>query len=149
MGKIVEECVRDDEHYLRWIFDPRHVIKDDIKPSFICLRKSEEGVSGQIYERLDSEAEIYKAAKSFQRHREAYWGYAMASAGMIRSVALDGDEVDVLMTESIVPAHAEIRFSIDGDVVIGNTPNSRLSYYFNEIKELLCRRLSKQCVKAI
>lgn len=144
MGKVVDERVRDDEHYLRWIFDPRHVIKDVVKPTFISLRPKEDGVSGQIYERLESEAEIYKAAKSFERPREAYWGYAMASVGEIRSVALAVDEIDVLLTESFVPAHAEIRFEIEGEVIVGNTPNSRLSYYFNEIKDLLCRGLAKR-----
>ena len=143
MGKVVDERVRDDEHYLRWIFDPRHIIKDVVKPSFISLRKDEDGVSGQVYERLESEAEIYKAAKSFERTKEAYWGYAMASVGKIRSVALAGDVIDVLLTESIVPAHAEIRFDIEGDSSVGNTPNPRLTYYFNEIKELLCGGLVK------
>ena len=50
------------------------------------------------------------------------------------------------MTISGVPAHAEIRFVIEGEVIVGNTPNSRLSYYFNEIKELLCSGLSKWMV---
>ena len=144
MGKVVDERVRDEEHYLRWIFDPRHIIKDEVKPLFISLRKDEEGVSGQIYERLESETEIYKAAKGFERVKESYWGYAMASVGKIRSLALDSDKIDVLMTESKVPAHAEIRFVIDGEQIVGNTPNSRLSYYFNEVKELLCGGLSRQ-----
>ena len=146
MGKSVEDRVKDEEHYLRWIYDPRHIIKDIVKPSFISLRPKEDGVSGQIYERLESEAEIYKAAKSFERTNEAYWGFAMASVGEIRSVALAGDEIDVLLTESIVPAHAEIRFVIEGEKIVGNTPNSRLSYYFNEIKALLCGGLSKRMV---
>lgn len=146
MGKVVDERVRDEEHYLRWIFDPRHIIKDEVKPAFISLRKDEAGVSGQIYERLESEAEIYNAAKSFERVKESYWGYAMASVGKIRSLALDRDEIDVLMTISGVPAHAEIRFVIEGETIVGNTPNSRLSYYFNEIKELLCSGLSKRMV---
>ena len=144
MGKIVDERVRDEEHYLRWIYDPRHIVKDVVKPVFISLRPKEDGVSGQIYERLESEAEIYKAAKRFERIEESYWGYAMASVGKIRSLALDSDEIDVLMTISRIPAHAEIRFVIEGEQVVGNTPNSRLSYYFNEIKELLCGGLSKQ-----
>lgn len=144
MGSVVDERVRDEEHYLRWIFDPRHIIKDEIKPLFISLRKDEDGISGQIYERLESETEIYKAAKSFERVKESYWGYAMASVGKIRSLALDSDKIDVLMTESKVPAHAEIRFVIDGEQIVGNTPNSRLSYYFNEVKELLCGGLSRQ-----
>ena len=143
MGKSVEDRVKDEEHYLRWIYDPRHIIKDVVKPSFISLRPKEDGVSGQIYERLESEAEIYKAAKSFERTKEAYWGFAMASVGEIRSLALDSDKIDVLMTESKVPAHAEIRFVIEGEKIVGNTPNSRLSYYFNEIKALLCGGLSK------
>lgn len=146
MGKVVDDRVKDEEHYLRWIYDPRHIIKDVVKPSFISLRPKEDGVSGQIYERLESEAEIYKAAKSFERTNEAYWGFAMASVGEIRSVALAGDEIDVLLTESIVPAHAEIRFVIEGEKIVGNTPNSRLSYYFNEIKALLCGGLSKRMV---
>ena len=146
MGKVVDDRVKDEEHYLRWIYDPRHIIKDVVKPSFISLRPKEDGVSGQIYERLESEAEIYKAAKSFERTKEAYWGFAMASVCEIRSVALAGDEIDVLLTESIVPAHAEIRFVIEGEKIVGNTPNSRLSYYFNEIKALLCGGLSKRMV---
>jgi hypothetical protein len=48
------------------------------------------------------------------------------------------------MTISGVPAHAEIRFVIDGEQIVGNTPNSRLSYYFNEVKVLLCGGLSRQ-----
>lgn len=144
MGSVVDERVRDEEHYLRWIFDPRHIIKDEIKPLFISLRKDEDGISGQIYERLESETEIYKAAKSFERVKESYWGYAMASVGKIRSIALDSDKIDVIMTESKVPAHAEIRFVIDGEQIVGNTPNSRLSYYFNEVKVLLCGGLSRQ-----
>ena len=43
-----------------------------------------------------------------------------------------------------MPAHAEICFVIEGAAVVGNTPNSRLSYYFNEIKELLSRDISKR-----
>ena len=74
MGKVVDEFVRDEEHYLRWIFDPRHIIKDEVKPLFISLRKDEEGVSGQIYERLESETDIYKAAKSFESIKQSYWG---------------------------------------------------------------------------
>lgn len=144
MGKVVDDRVKDEEHYLRLIYDPRHIIKDVVKPSFISLRKDEDGVSGQIYERLESEAEIYKAAKSFERTKEAYWGFAMASVGEIRSLTLDSDKIDVLMTVSRVPAHAEIRFEIDGEPIVGNTPNSRLSYYFNEIKELLCGGLVKR-----
>lgn len=144
MGPVVDERVRDDEHYLRWIYDPRHIIKDEVKLSFISLRKDEDGISGQIYERLESETEIYKAAKSFERVKESYGGYAMASVGKIRSLALDSDKIDVIMTESKVPAHAEIRFVIDGEQIVGNTPNSRLSYYFNEVKELLCGELSRQ-----
>lgn len=144
MGVQVDERVRDEEHYLRWIFDPRHIIKDEFKPSFIRLRKDEKGISGQIYERLETKEEIYKAAKNFERAEESYWGYAMASVGEVRAVALDDDEIDVLMTKSIVPAHAEIRFVIEGAEVVGNTPNSRLSYYFNEIKDLLSRGISKR-----
>ena len=146
MGKVVDDRVKDEEHYLRWIYDPRHIIKDVVKPSFISLRKDEDGVSGQIYERLESEAEIYIAAKSFERTKEAYWGFAMASVGEIRSLTLDSDKIDVLMTVSRVPAHAEIRFEIEGEPIVGNTPNSRLSYYFNEIKALLCGGLSKRMV---
>ena len=146
MGKVVDKRVRDEEHYLRWIFDPRHIIKDEVKPLFISLRKDEEGVSGQIYERLESETDIYKAAKSFESIKQSYWGYAMASVGKIRSLALDRDRIDVLMTISKVPAHAEIRFVIDGTAIVGNTPNSKLSYYFNEIKESLCSGLSKRMV---
>ena len=141
MGKVVDERVRDDEHYLRWIYEPRHIIKDVVKPIFISLRPKEDGVSGQIYERLESEAEIYKAAKSFERTKEAYWGYAMATVGQIRSVALAGDEIYVLLTESLVPAHAEIRFEIEGEPIVGNTPNSKITYYFNEIRELLSHNL--------
>lgn len=144
MGKVVDDRVKDEEHYLRWIYDPRHIIKDVVQLSFISLKPKEEGVSGQIYERLESEAEIYKAAKSFERNKEAYWGYAMASVGEIRSIAMDDDKIDVLMTVSKVPAHAEIRFAIDGEQIVGNTPNPRLSYYFNEIKELLCGGLVKR-----
>lgn len=143
MGVQVDERARDEEHYLRWIFDPRHIIKDEFKPSFISLRRDEQGISGQIYERLETEEEIYKSAKTFERTKESYWGYAMATVGELKAVALDSDEIYVLMTESIVPAHAEIRFVIEGAAVVVNTPNSRLSYYFNEIKELLSRGISK------
>ena len=71
-------------------------------------------------------------------------GYAMSTVGELKAVAMDSDEIYVLMTDSIVPAHAEIRFVIEGAAVVGNTPNSRLSYYFNEIKELLIRGISKR-----
>ena len=146
MEQGVDDRVRDEEHYLRWIYDPRNIIKDELKPSFISLRPKERGVSGQIYERLESDVEIYKAAKTYENSTEAYWGYAMALVGDIRSIAMDDDKIDVLMTVSKVPAHAEIRFAIDGEQIVGNTPNPRLSYYFNEIKVLLCGGLSKRMV---
>ena len=135
----VDGCVMKDEHYLRWIFDSRHIFQGQFKPSFISLRMNEKGISGQIFERLESENVIKESACRFVRSKEIFYGYALAKVEDIENCAIENDTINVVMTESVVPAHAEIRFKLDDVPVVGNTPNPRLSYYFNEIKDLLSR----------
>ena len=111
-----DSLVRGEEHYLRWIFQPRHIFNGEIRDNFISLRPDETGISGQIYERL-------------------------ALVGDIRDLAKDNDYIDVVMTESLIPAHAEIQFQIEGLPTIGNTPNPKMTYYYFKIKELLSKTI--------
>ena len=134
--------VRGEEHFLRWVFDPRHIIQEELRSTFISLRPVEKGISGQIYERLDSEDEIAKSAIRFVRKKETYYGYAMAIVEDIRNIAKEKDQIDVVLTD-MATAHAEIRFNIGGEDIVGNTPNPRLSYYFNVIKDLLSKNVIK------
>ena len=132
----MDDClVRGEEHYLRWIFQPRHISNGEIRDNFISLRHDETGISGQIYERIE-EKKIYEVSSEYAK-RNKNFGYAMAKVGDIRDLAKENDDIDVVMTESLIPAHAEIQFKIDGCPIIGNTPNSKMTYYFLKIKELL------------
>lgn len=46
-------------------------------------------------------------------------------------------KIDVIMTTSIFPFHAEIRLDIDGDCVVGNTQQPKFMKYKDKLKELL------------
>ena len=129
----------DEEHYLRWIFQPRHIVNDVLKDNFISLRKDEEGISGQIYERVARD-NIYEVSSMYSKKNDNY-GYAMAKVGDIRKLAQDKDKIDVLLTESPIPAHAEIRFNINDVPVIGNTPHPKMTYYLLKLKELLSKTI--------
>ena len=130
-----DSLVRGEEHYLRWIFQPRHISNGEIRDNFISLRPNETGISGQIYERIE-ETKIYEVSSEYAKKNKNY-GYAIAKVGKIRDLAKDNDSIDVVMTESLIPAHAEIQFNVEGLLVIGNTPNPKMTYYFRKIKELL------------
>ena len=134
-----DSLVRGEEHYLRWIFQPRHIFNGEIRDNFISLRPDETGISGQIYERLE-ESNIYEVSSEYAKRNKNY-GYAIALVGDIRDLAKDNDYIDVVMTESLIPAHAEIQFQIDGLPTIGNTPNPKMTYYYFKIKELLSKTI--------
>lgn len=134
-----DSLVRGEEHFLRWIFQPRHLSNGEIRDNFISLRPYETGISGQIYERVE-EKKIYEVSSEYAKRNRNY-GYAIAKVGDIRDIAKDNDYIDVVMTESLIPAHAEIQFQIDGHPIIGNTPNSKMTYYYFKIKELLSKTI--------
>lgn len=134
-----DSLVRGEEHYLRWIFQPRHISNGEIRDNFISLRPDETGISGQIYERIE-EIKIYEVSSEYAIKNKNY-GYAIAKVGDIRDLAKANDYIDVVMTESLIPAHAEIQFQIEGHPIIGNTPNSKMTYYFLKIKELLSKTI--------
>lgn len=134
-----DSLVRGEEHYLRWIFQPRHISNGEIRDNFISLRPDETGISGQIYERIE-EIKIYEVSSEYAKKNKNY-GYAIAKVGDIRDLAKANDYIDVVMTESLIPAHAEIQFQIEGHPIVGNTPNSKMTYYFLKIKELLSKTI--------
>ena len=134
-----DSLVRGEEHYLLWIFQPRHISNGEIRDNFISLRPDETGISGQIYERIE-EIKIYEVSSEYAKKNKNY-GYAIAKVGDIRDLAKANDYIDVVMTESLIPAHAEIQFQIEGHPIVGNTPNSKMTYYFLKIKELLSKTI--------
>ena len=145
--------VYNDETYARWIYRPRYIGTDGIfKFCFVSLRERndyrEEGISGQILERAGHDT-VIKCGESFRRKtydgtpkEERFIGYAYANCGRIRAVAdEEGDKVDVLLTESIVPHHAEIRFYVDGILVKGNNQNAHFLQYKDKLRSLLTENI--------
>ncbi|MCR5038944.1 MAG: hypothetical protein K6A94_06375 [Bacteroidales bacterium] len=143
--------VYDDETYVRWIYRPRYINDNGtFRTTFVSLRErgdyKEEGISGQILERAGHE-QVIKCGLSFRRisydgtpKEERFVGYASAKCGQIRAVAdSPDDKVDVLLTPSSVPHHAEIRFFILGVSVKGNNQNAHFLRYKDKLRELLAK----------
>lgn len=141
--------VYDDETYARWIYCPRYINDSGIfKSCFISLRDrkgyQEEGISGQILERVGHE-QVIKNGLNFRRKtfdgtpkEERLVGYAFANCGQIRAVADERDDrIDVVLTKSVVPHHAEIRFYIEGTLVKGNNQNAHFLRYKDKLRGLL------------
>ena len=141
--------VYDEETFVRWIYRPRYINSDgDFKSCFISLRDREsfheEGISGQILERAGHE-QVIKSGQNFRRKsydgtpkEEHFIGYASANCGLIRAVADERDDkIDVVLTESLVPYHAEIRFYVEGTLIKGNNQNAHFLRYKDKLRELL------------
>lgn len=141
--------VYNDETYVRWIYRPRYINDDGVfKSCFVSLRDredfQEEGISGQILERAGHK-QVIKSGLNFRRKtydgtskEEHFIGYASANCGQIRNVADEQDDkIDVVLTESIVPHHAEIRFYVEGALIKGNNQNAHFLRYKDRLRELL------------
>lgn len=142
------DMVMDEERYARNVYDPRNIDEKGIlKEPFISLRTfqdgtEERGVSGQIYDRVSEEDIIENGIRFIRKKnngepKERYVGFALAKVGDIRAVAGEDDEIDVVLTESEIPAHAEIVFRIEGVYLQGKNRNSRYLKYCDDLKELL------------
>lgn len=145
--------VLDTETFVRWIYRPRYISPEGIfKPCFISLRErndyKEEGISGQILDRAGHDT-VIQCGESFRRKtydgtpkEERFIGYASAYCGRIRAIAdVEGDKMDVLFTESIVPHHAEIRFYVGGILIKGNNQNAHFLRYKDKLRELLAENV--------
>lgn len=137
------DFVLDSEHFIRWMFCPKHYEAGRFTEQFICLRpKVDDGISGLIHERLpgiDIKAEVYCIARNFLRHNQCYYGYAFSKVGDIRGLALESDSIDVILVGRC--PHAEIRFNIDGQIIDKNTPHAKLSYYYDMLKKLFAKQI--------
>ena len=81
---------------------------------------------------------------------ERFIGYASANCGQIRDVADEQDDkIDVVLTESLVPHHAEIRFYVEGAFIKGNNQNARFLRYKDRLAAIMPPKRSCQCHKTI
>ncbi len=144
MCNEVQYKVLDDEHFARWVYCPRFVSANgEFNERFISLRPYEEGISGQIFEKvghngiLKCGAEFRRTSKDGTDKEERFVGYVKARVGAIRKIADEPDTaIDVIYTESSIPFHAEIRFFINGDLLIGNNQNPYYLRYRKKLTEL-------------
>lgn len=146
---IQQDCVSDEETYTRWVYVPRYRNnKGEFNHAFISLRewpdRKEEGISGQIIDRASHTTVLLwglkfrRPSKDGTHKEERFTGYAKALAGKIRSIVdEEGDKVDVILTESEVPYHAEIKFEIDGDCIVGNNQHPKFLRYKDKLREIL------------
>lgn len=125
------DYIADDEHFARWLYRPRY-----------C----EEGISGQILERAGLKTVLYCGLSHRWKSNdgtpkeEKFIGFAKAKVGDIRDVAdEDGSSIDVIFTKSDVPFHAEIRFTIDGQLKKGNNQNPHFLRYKDKLKHLFAK----------
>ena len=143
--------VSDDEHFARWLYKPRYLDNyDNFTHRFMNLRDSEEGISGQIFERAGLKTVLccglshrWKSNDGTPKE-EKFVGFAKAKVGEIRSVAdEEGTSIDVMLTKSDVPFHAEIRFTIDGQLIRGNNQNPHFLRYKDKLKILFAKDIFK------
>lgn len=143
--------ILDEERFSRWVYKPRFVDDDGLlKKSFIFLRENinEEGISGQLYDRLSHDVVVSEGIKFERRHKnpqksEKLVGLAIVPVGDLRDVAILPDTIDVESVPSdYVSEHAEIRFYLDGVLATGNTSNQLLDFYFDEILSLMANGLT-------
>lgn len=142
MCNEVQDKVLDDEHFARWVYSPRFVdANNTFNEKFISLRPKEEGISGQIFEKVGHDV-ILQCGSKFRRaandgtdKEERFVGYVKALTSEIRKIADEPDtSIDVVYTSSpSVPFHAEIRFYINEDLLKGNNQNP---YYLRYRKKL-------------
>lgn len=150
-----KDYVSDDEHFARWLYRPRYLDNNDnFTPRFINLRDRdgfcEEGVSGQILERAGLKTVLccglshrWKSNDGTPKE-EKFVGFAKAKVGEIRGVADEqGTSIDVVLTKSDVPFHAEIRFTIDGQLIKGNNQNPHFLRYKDRLKNLFAQDIFK------
>ncbi len=139
------DFVDDNERFSRWVFFPRFVNQNGLlNQKFVYLRPNinEEGISGQLYDRISRQVAIADGMK-FCRNKngvptEKLVALAIAKAGELRKLAFIPDSIDIVSCPSPnVHAHAEIRFAIDGIPITGNTANMQLLYYYDRIKDVL------------
>ncbi len=144
---LQEDKISDGETYTRWVYAPRYIDERGVfKQNFVSLKEwnKEKGISGQIIDRCDHKTVLLwglhfrRKDKDGTEKEERFLGYAKALACKIRSVAdEDGDKIDVIFTESDVPFHAEIRFEIDGELVVGNNQHPRFLRYKDKLRDIL------------
>ena len=155
-----EDNILDSEHFTRWVYCPRSVDESGaLKNDFVYLRiikgEPEEGISGQIFEKVGHDG-VLECGRKFIRTtkngtKELFLGYVKAKVGSIRNIAeemenINADnancKIDVLYTESeAIPFHAEIRLYINnilltGAFLKGITPNAYFLYYQRKLKKL-------------
>lgn len=71
-------------------------------------------------------------------------GFAKANIGEIRGIADEQEtSIDVVLTKSDVPFHAEIRFTIDGQLIRGNNQNPHFLRYKDKLKNLFAKDIFK------
>ncbi|MCQ2252110.1 MAG: hypothetical protein MJZ61_01535 [Bacteroidales bacterium] len=120
-----------------------------LNSKFVTLRPhiNEEGISGQLIDRIGVEVAVADGAKFIRTHKdgtpaEKLSALAIASVGELRNLSVGMDKVDVLnVPSSVVSAHAEIRIYIDGELVTGNSTNFKLKFYLNSISRILSQGL--------
>ncbi len=144
MCNDVQNKVLDEEHFARWVYCPRFVSANGIfNEKFISLRPNEEGISGQIFEKVEHDgilkcgAEFRRTTKDGTDKEERFVGYVKAKTRKIREIADEPEtSIDVIYTKSTIPFHAEIRFYINGDLLKGNNQNPYYLRYRKKLKSL-------------
>ena len=144
------DCVNDNERFSRWVFYPRFMDESGVlnhKFIFLCPNINEEGISGQLYDRISRQIAIADGMKFCRKKNgkpsEKLVALTIAKTVNLRKLAFVPDCIDVVSCPSpVVHAHAEIRISIDGIPVTGNTANMQLLYYYDRIKDVLSEGIS-------
>lgn len=144
MSDIDPNIVDDQEHFSRWVYQPRFIDENGrLNSRFVILRPTinEEGLSGQLFDRISLEVAVSEGKKFIRKYKtnsEKLVALAIVGVGDLRQIADVNDIIDVVSVPSeSVSAHAEIRFYLNGQLATGNTPTSFLKYYFDEINSLM------------
>jgi len=134
--------VSDHENIIRLILSPKNIEEDGtLKPSFITLRKDEEGISflrldfmgrESVIEKGNARANMYSKPSKKQK----LYGWAKAIAKEITDIApetisLKIDEPD------IAPEHVTICFSISDKTIKGIVTDIRILHIFEKIRRIL------------
>lgn len=139
--------VTENEHFSRWVYNPRFINDaGEVNDRFITLRShlNEEGISGQLFDRLPIEDVIESGQKFIRKTsngtpKETLSHIAKAEVGNIVHLALGTDKIRVEEVPSEhVPQHAEIKFDV---VDNASTNSAKMYYYFEKIKDEMLKEL--------
>lgn len=140
--------VGDEEIYGRFVMRPRHYVGAAIGERFLSLRPIDRGgISGVIVSRFREGETLLLAKERLEKiaRKQSVTALCTASAGALRSCSIPGKmKVDVVLTDTAFPYHAEIRcYENDEKIIMEELTSAEFMFVRRRLQGVLMKSMKE------